>query len=513
MHAVDYGDAVMETASSPALIGYDKPEMVLRAITNLLNLGRNGGAEQVLFEFLEEHPDNAHAYGLLGTVHERAGDMVAALGFHERAVELAPDNKDFHSALIFALDQSPDVTLERAYRARRAYNEIVKVETLQPHTNDRDPERRIRLGYISNDFKNHSAAFGFAPVILVADREQFDLYVYHCSPGADERTEDFKAAVPNWRDVAWWDDDRLEAQIRADQIDVLVDLSGHSSGNRLTVLARKPAPVQITAFGYITGTGLDAMDYLFADEDTILTGEYQWYAEEVVNLPRILTFWAADPSTIGDVPPLPALENGYLTFGYFGRLGKIQAPCVDAWTRILAQVPTARMILKCPGLDDQASRDGLALMFSRSGCDLSRLEFRGMTTKNEHLIAHYAADVALDPSPHGGGMGALESNWCGVPVLTMPHIQIPSRIATTINRELGLGYLIADSWDDYVARAVALDAQRDRLSKVRGLLRDMMRISAFGDHGRYSRNYESRIRECWRRWCAGDEPKRLRVVS
>ncbi len=518
MHAVQQSESEMALVDATPLptgaICYERPGLIVRAVKNMLNQGDNSRARGALLDLLDQQPDHPQATALLATVYERAGDPEAALPLFERAVELDPSDLDLHSALIFALDQSPDVTLERAYRARRAFNEQVRVDHVEPHLNDRDPERKLRIGYVSNDFKNHSAAFGWAPVLFAHDPQQFELYAYSCAPGADWATEAIKGWVEHWRDAAYWDDDRLEAAIRADQIDVLVDLSGHSSGHRLAVFARKPAPVQITAWGYITGTGLDAMDYILADDVCIRPDEERWYAEEVVRLPRILTYWASDPAAVGEVQPLPADTNGHLTFGVFNRLGKIQPPCVAAWSEILARLPDARLVVKSPGLENKAAHDALLDMFVRAGCDVSRLDFYGLTLKNEHMKQYGSIDVALDPSPHGGGMSTLEAAWMGVPTLTMPHIQIPSRIATTIAAELGLSYLVAESWPDYVGRAVALNGQRDGLRQVRRLLREVMAVSSFGDHGIYTRAVEARYRESWRRWCAGTGPKpALRAVA
>lgn len=519
MHAVDTDDVALRpvTGAAPRPIGrleYEQPLIVLEAVKNMLNLGTSQRAEATLVEFIDKYPRNAKAYGLLGTVYERQGDLDRAIPLLEKSVDLNPDDIHLHSALIFALDQAPDVSMERAYRARRAFNDCVRIDRPKPNTNDRDPDRKLRIGYVSGDFRNHSAAFGWAPILLCHDRDQFDLYAYSCMPGGNDlTTEQIRPAVAHWRDARYWNDDRLEQQIRDDKIDILVDLSGHSSGNRLPVFARHPAPVQITMIGYITGTGLDAMDYLFADADTVLPNEEQWYAEEIVRLPRIMTFWAADPALVGEPAPPPCLENGYLTFGVWGRHGKIQPPCAEAWARILGILPDARLIIKSPGLGDTHQVASLNRLLYEAGIDLGRTEFRGPTDKTEHLKAYSLIDVALDTSPHGGGMSSLEAAWMGVPVLTLPHHQVPSRIATTINRELGLGFLVASDWDDYVNRAVALDGQREELSKVRGLMRDVMRVSSFGDHGTYTKHVEDRYRELWMRWCSGDTPKRLRAVS
>lgn len=508
---------VQETVQPPGTLGYERKGMILHAAQNAMNHSRNAFARDVLLDLIDERPDFAKAYAFLGSAYGRMGDTATAIAHLERAAELDPSDVSIHSTLIFALDQSAETTMERAYRARRDFNAVVRVDPtlIASHTNDRDPERRLRVGYVSADFRNHSAAYGFGPVLLAHTRGQFELYAYSCSPEEDVRTADFRQVVPNWRDAAGWDDDRLEAQIREDQIDILVDLSGHSAGNRLGVFARKPSPVQITMIGYITGTGLDAMDYLFADETTILPEEERWYAEEIVRLPRIMTYWAPDITAVGDVTAPPADTNGHLTFGVFNRLGKIQPPCTRAWAEILQRLPDARLIVKAPGMDDEAARIDLERMFAESGAPLGRLEFRGMTDQNDHLRTYHLIDVALDCSPHGGGMSTLDAAWMGVPTLTLPDKQIPSRIATTVARELGLNYLVADSWPDYIARAVALDGQRGELRRVRRLMRDMFTVSSFGDHYTFARSVEAQYRALWQRWCRDEGPKQshLEVVS
>jgi predicted O-linked N-acetylglucosamine transferase (SPINDLY family) len=531
MYAVDLDDAVprpiglvygpespatvQETPSPPGRIGYERKGMILHAAQHAMNTSRNAFARDILLDLIDECPTLAKAHAFLGSVYGRMGDPEASIALLERAVGMAPEDVSIHSTLIFALDQSAKTTMERAYRARRAFNDVVKIgpDLIAPHENDRDPDRPLRVGYVSADFRNHSAAYGWGPVLLAHARRQFDLYAYACNIEEDARTQDFQRVVPNWRDAATWDDDRLERQIREDRIDVLVDLSGHSAGNRLGVFARKPAPVQITMIGYITGTGLDAMDYIFADDVTIRPEEERWYAEEVVRLPRTLTYWVPDVSVVGDVVAPPFDENGHLTFGVFNRLGKIQPPCTRAWAEILLRLPDARLVVKAPGLDDADARVALERMFAESGAPLERLEFRGMTDQNDHMRNYHRIDVALDCSPHGGGMSTLDAAWMGVPTLTLPDKQIPSRIATTVARELGLGYLVADSWADYINRAVALDEQRDELRRVRRLMRDMFTVSAFGDHYTFARAVEAQYRTMWQRWCSGDAPRKPRLLE
>lgn len=467
-------------------------------------------AHDLLQSVIASEPECADAHLHLAATYEAMGRTEDAMASFEQAKAIVPDDPRLVSASVFGIDRTPEATLEDGYRIRRRFNDLIKRQCPPslPHTNLPAPDRKIRIGYVSGDLRHHSASKVFGVVLMKHDQSQFDVAAYATLSSTDWLTDTLKSAVPHWRDASAWSNERLYEQIRADEIDILVDLSGHSAGNRLPVFARKPAPVQVTAWGYITGTGLDAMDYMFADDVAVTPDEERWYAEEIVRLPRILTFWASDPAAVGPVLPPPADSNGHLTFGVFNRVGKIQPSCAQAWAEILARAPDARLVVKSPGLDDPGTQASLLEMFVRAGCDVSRLDFLGQTTKNEHMKAYGGIDVALDPSPHGGGMSTLEAAWMGVPTLTLPHLQIPSRIATTIARELGLDYLVASSWPDYVARAVALDGQRDELRRTRRLMREMMAVSAFGDHGIYARSVEARYRECWRRWCSGDGPRR-----
>ena len=424
---------------------------------------------------------------------------------------MAPDNPNVLCQLIFSHDRRPDATLEEGYLLRRRFNDLIKCPIVAPHTNNRAPDRKLRIGYVSADFRHHSAVTIFGAHILKHDKSLFDIYAYSNVARGDPLTDRIRASVTTWHDVSIWDDDRLEQQIRADQIDVLVDLSGHSAGNRLTVFARKPAPVQVTGWGYITGTGLDAMDWMFADRDTILEDEHRWYAEGIVYLPRIVSYWPVDESVVGKVGPLPAERNGYLTFGVMNRLGKLKRGTIELWARILRDVPDARLIVKAAGLDDAASREWLTSVFAEAGADLSRLQFRGVTAHADHMRLYHEIDVCLDPWPDGGGVSTLEALWMGVPVVTLPHRQIASRLSKSFLNELGLPYLIASSADEYVERAVSLNAQRRELARVRALLRDMLSASVLCDHETYARHVEDAYRQMWRQWVASQDDEQPRA--
>lgn len=482
----------------------ERLDLLCRVAQQMIGSARLVEAETILNDVLLRDPTCMQAYMLLASALEGMGRIEESMAAFKTAAAIDPDDITLVSGSVFSVDRDPASTLEDGYKIRRRFNELVKkkMPPILPHLNNRDPHRQLRIGYVSGDMRNHSAAKVFGPVLMKHDKEMFDVCAYATSPGEDWLTETMKAAVPHWRDVSEWPIERLYQQIRADEIDILVDLSGHTAGNRLQVFARKPAPVQVTAWGYITGTGLDAMDYMFADEDTVLPGEEKWYVEEVVRLPRIVPFWPTDPSVVGPVGPLPCIKNGYMTFGVINRVGKLKIGAIELWARILTALPTSKLIIKAPGMESLQIRNMVQQRFEQFGVDLGQLQFRGGSDSIEHQRTYNEIDVGLDPWPDGGGVSTLEALWMGVPHVTLPYRQIASRLTTSFQKELGLPWLSVSSADEYVERAVALNSQRDELAKVRGLLRDMMCSSFLCDTMSYVRVVEDQYRLMWHRYCA-----------
>jgi predicted O-linked N-acetylglucosamine transferase (SPINDLY family) len=497
-----------EVCASPAIstgqtarLGFERLDLLCSTGDALLRQARLIDADALFRTVIEKAPGDPRGYLGLASARDRIGDMDTAIELLDRVAAMVPNNANVLCQLIFSHDRRINSTLEDSYRLRRRFNDLVKVPQTRPHTNNRATDRTLRIGYVSGDFRHHSAITVMGAHILKHDRALFDVYAYSNAAAGDGLTDQIRASVTHWHDISIWTDDRLEQQIREDQIDILVDLSGHSAGNRLAVFARKPAPIQVTAWGYITGTGLDAMDYLFADADTIRPDEEQWYAEQVYRLPRIVSYWPVDASVVGPVSPPPCERNGYLTYGVMNRLGKIKRDAIRVWSRILQHVPDAVLIVKAAGLDDEASRSWLQNVFAEEGADLARLEFRGVTSHADHLKLYHEIDVCLDPWPDGGGVSTLEALWMGAPMVTLPWRQIASRLTTSFLNEVGLPYLIASSPDEYVERAVALNGQRVELAGVRSMLRDVLSASILCDHESYARHVEDAYRSIWRRWC------------
>ena len=481
----------------------ERLDLLNRSAQDLTTQARLIEARDILLDVIAADPQNAQAYLHLAVAYESMGAIEDAMAAFDAAKAIEPENPLLVSASVFGCDRTPGATLEDGYTIRRRFNELM-VKATPPrleHQNNRAPDRPLRVGYVSGDLRHHSASKVFGAVLL-KHTDAVQVACYMTLPGEDWLTTTIKQGVAQWRDVSAWSNERLYEQIRADEIDILVDLSGHSAGNRLPVFARKPAPIQVTAWGYITGTGLDAMDYLFADQDTVYPDEQRWYSEEIVYLPRIVSFWPIDPTIIGPVGPLPAFANGHLTFGSLQRVGKLKIQTIELWARILAALPDAKLLVKAGGMEHPAIRGMIQQRFESFGTNLGQLQFRGSSDSLDHQRTYNEVDVALDPWPDGGGVSTLEALWMGVPSVTLPYRQIASRLTTSFQKELGLPWLSASSPDEYVERAVALNDQWQELAVVRSRLRDLMCVSALCDIRAYVAAVESAYRVMWTRWVA-----------
>jgi len=450
---------------------------------------------------LEQDPASAVGLALLGACLQRLGDTAGAIAHLDRALAIKPDYdeaitkkisyQDFHAQSDFAAQQA----------TRHYWWDAVgcKFPRRELGARSLDPHRRIIVGYVSSEFRTHSAAFAFMPVLRSHDKAQFQLNCYSSSSSRDAFTTTFQALADVWVDAASLSDDELADRIQADGVDILVDLSGYTIGNRLTVFARKPAPIQVTAWGSATGTGLATMDYFFADPVTIPPDVRHLFAETVYDLPAVITI---DPITDAAPSALPMLRNGHVTFGVFNRIEKISDEALAVWSRLLREIEGAKIVVKHIALDDPLQRDALAERCVALGIAQDRIVCIGSSARSEHLRAFEAIDISLDPFPQNGGISTWESLYMDVPVIAKLGNGASSRAGGAILKAIGLDDWVADDDDGYVAIAKRFAAQPELLAKLRVELPGRIAASPAGDVSVYTQRVEAGYRQFWRDYCA-----------
>lgn len=459
-------------------------------------------AIELLTHSVELSPDDAGAHNNLALALLAIGQSPLAITHLQTALSLQPHYEEAHSSLIFAMDLAPGITLEQQLNERRKWQarHTTGITPATAHQNRPDPDRRLRIGYVSADLWRHSAWSVFSPMLLSFDREQLEVYAYANTHKADEATTLLKSSVDAWRTIADMNDADAAALVQQDEIDILVDLSGHSLGNRLQLFARKPAPIQITAWGYASSTGLDAIDVFFADPVVVPAEECPLYTEEVRYLPNLLC--ANFLESFPPVSSLPAVANDHITFGSLNRLSKVSGPTLELWAGILNHIPHSRLILKTPELENAPIRDHILEQFIAQGVDAHRVELLGKTSWREHVLTFQRVDIALDPVPHGGGVSTLEALNMGVPVITLKAPTIAGRLSASILSSLGLTDWIADTPQAYLDLALHQPENLAYLAQLRGTLRQRFASSVLADHDAYNRAVESEYRKLWQRWCA-----------
>ncbi len=450
-------------------------------------------------------PSDASLLATRGIVLECQGRIGEAITSFRNALAARPEDAAIHTTLIFALNFDASTSAREQQEERSRWNSQHARRfrgQIQPHENARDPLRKLRIGYVSGHFKGHAAVYAFGGMLLHHDPEGFEVICYSDTVREDDITDRLRGRADAWRCTADLSDEQLTDLIRQDRIDILVDLVGHMGGNRLLAFARKPAPIQVTAWGEPTGTGLETMNYLFADPVLVPEEERGLLAEQVVDLPNFLGYWT--PEALPESGPLPALRNGYVTFGSFNRLEKVTDITLRAWAAILHKLPQSRLVMKAPVLSDKSQQRRILDTF-KSELDITaeRLTLLGNSDRASHFAAYQQVDIALDTFPHSGGMTTLDALWMGVPVVAWRGHTISSRLAAACLAALRLTDFTADDVDCFVNLAVAKAADVEGLSRLRAALRRQIAASDFGDPARYARAVESAYRRMWQRWCSG----------
>lgn len=437
----------------------------------------------------------------LGNILKDECRTAEAISHYRRAIELAPQVPIIQSNLLCALHYRDGITAGELAAAHdefeRSFGEPLR-SAWKPHANDRDPNRPLRLGFLSPDLHRHPVGYFLVGLVEHLDPARACVLCYSTGGTPDDLSARLRAAASEWRDVGPLSDEEIAARIRADSIDILFDLAGHTGNNRLLVMAHKPAPIQVTWAGYVGTAGLSAIDYLLADRFEVPPDLEHHYREKVLRMPN--GYVCYEPPASPPVAPLPALESGHVTFGSFSNPAKLGPQVAAPWAQILERVPHSRLVLKYKGLDDPVHAGRLRECFAAQGIDRARIDLQGDSPQSE-LLPHYdGIDVALDPFPYGGGVTTLEALWMGVPVVTLPGETFASRHALTHLSNVGLEGTIARDIDHYIELAVALAADLPALAALRASLRERMAASPICDGERFARDFMNLMRGAWREW-------------
>lgn len=467
-----------------------------------------GKLEEAILHYkkaLELNPDYAEAYNNLGAVFKSQARTNKAISCYQKALQIKPDFVAAHSNLLYVSHYHESIDPVQLFLDHKQWAKLHALplsNTIQPHLNDRSPERRLRVGYVSPDFCMHPVVNFIEPILASHDRSVFEIFCYSDVVCPDAATDHLKSLAGCWRDIAGMSDEQIADLIRDDQIDILVDLAGHTAYNRMLLFARKPAPIQVTYLGYPNTTGLSTMDYRITDSWADPPGEIDHlYSEELVRLPHCFLCYRL-PGTCPETAKLPALTNRQITFGSFNNLAKVTPEVIALWSAILEAVPDARMIMKSKPLADKNTRQHIREMFVKNGVTAARVNLIGFTsTFAEHLELYNSVDIGLDTLPYNGVTTTCEALWMGVPVIVLAGGNHASRVGVSLLSNIGLTDLIAESTEAYLEKAVKLAGDLKCLEKLRTNLRSMMSDSPLMDAQGFTHALEEAFRKMWRHWC------------
>lgn len=461
------------------------------------------GAIAAYEKALALNPESAQALQGLAAIAADMGERAKSRDYYRRALELDPDDRDLIGCYIFALNYDPAATPQEIYAAACQFGQRIQAHVGAPYThwdNARDPHKRLKVGFVSGDFRWHPVAYFTVGLFQHLPRDEVEVYAYHNHPGSDDMTARIQQAVDHWRTIYDLSTEAACELIRADGIDVLIDLSGHTGYNRLDVFAKKPAPVSVSWLGFVTTTGLPTVDFLLADPITAPADDSSFYTEQLLHLPVVGSL-SLERDLEARIAPLPCLQRGHVTFVSANNLIKINEQVVQTWAELLHRVEKSRLMVKYRQLGDDHVRKRLLQAFVDHGIDPERLSFHASIPGRRDALEFLAeeGDIALDTFPYTGATTTLETLFMGVPVVTLLGDRFSGRLSASYVLHLGLTSCVAMSAADYVEKAVTLAQNPERLAQWRGALRQQLLQSLAGNPQRFAPHWVEAIRTAWQR--------------
>lgn len=477
--------------------------------------GKSGQAINAYKKALRLQPNSAEVYANLGTAYQDQGKLDKAIQIFRQALGNDPKFVEGHSNLLLSLNYHPSIDPAQVFTEHQRWAEqhaLPLADMIKPHVNDSTPDRRLRIGYISPDFRLHSVAFFIEPIIAAHDRTEFKIFCYSDVARPDAVTKRLQSVTDTWRNILGQSHEQVCDQVRNDCIDILVDLAGHTAHNRMPVFARKPAPVQVTYLGYPNTTGLPTIDYRITDDNADPIGQTDaFHSEELLRLPNCFLCYKPHKDS-PDVASLPALKTGHVTFGSFNNLSKVTPEVITVWSEIMREMPRSRLVMKAKALAEPETRQRIHEMFVRNGVISERVKLIGQVPfYTDHLSLCNTIDIGLDTFPYNGTTTTCEALWMGVPVIVLKGRIHASRVGVSLLSCIGLTELISESTEKYVEKAIQLAGDLNRLQELRANLRSIMMKLPLMDSRGFTSSLEQAYRQMWYKWAkeTGDRRQKL----
>lgn len=474
--------------------------------------GKMDAAAGMIEKAIIANPTYAEAYNNLGVLYRDVGEISRAIDAYEQCLKIDPDSRNAGQNRLLAMNYINEGHDDKLYEAHRDWGQ--RFMRLYPQYtswgNSKDPERPLVVGYVSPDYFTHSVSYFIEAPLSHHDYASYKVIVYSAVVKADAKTLRFREKVLTkggiWRDIYGIDEKKVAQMIREDEVDILVELTGHTANNKLGTMACRPAPVQVTWIGYPNTTGLPTIDYRITDALADPPDTKQKHVEELARLPESFLCYTPSPEA-GAVSPAPALSNGFVTFGTFNNLAKITPKVLRVWARILCAVPNSRLVVKCKPFCCDSIRHRFLSALEQLGVEPVRVDLLPLILLNhDHMQAYALMDVSLDTFPYAGTTTTCESLYMGVPCITLGGNVHAHNVGVSLLKKVGLGNLVAKTEDEYVEKAVELASDVEALSSLRMTLRDLMANSPLCDGPNFTLGLEQAYRKMWYQYCQGDVP-------
>ncbi|CAI0391285.1 unnamed protein product [Linum tenue] len=481
--------------------------------------GKMDAAASMIEKAILANPTYAEAYNNLGVLYRDAGNISMAITAYEQCLKIDPDSRNAGQNRLLAMNYIHEGHDDELYETHRDWGR--RFMRLYPQytswDNPKEPERPLVIGYVSPDYFTHSVSYFIEAPLVYHDYTNYKVVVYSAVVKADAKTHRFREKVlkkgGSWRDIYGIDEKRVAGLVREDNVDILVELTGHTANNKLGTMACRPAPVQVTWIGYPNTTGLPSIDYRITDSLADPPDSKQNHVEDLVRLPESFLCYTPSPEA-GPVAVAPAVSNGFITFGSFNNLAKITPRVLQVWARILCAVPNSRLVVKCKPFCCDSVRQKFLTTLEQLGLEPLRVDLLPLILLNhDHMQAYSLMDISLDTFPYAGTTTTCESLFMGVPCITMAGAVHAHNVGVSLLSKVGLEHLVAKNEDEYVQMALQLASDVDALSSLRMRLRDLMSKSPVCDGANFTLGLESAYRDMWRRYCMGDVPSSKHMIQ